>query len=291
MESEQFGEDTEVLSLSALREVFARLEEREGVIKAESGQPPDSAKVAPNTSLLSVFGNAAEIDSSYDGGEDWGEGFVDDDFAQQGAESENGETGEGAEKIGVEMEVSDSGSEYADPVPVIPETILEAMLFVGDRENRPLTATKAAELMRNVEPEEIDELVARLNSRYAEAGRPYRIIPEKGGYRLGLTADSDTIRTKFHGRIKEARLSQQAIDILALVAYRQPITTEEVQMIRKQPSGTILTQLVRRGLLGIERNTEAKRPVLYYRTTARFLELFGLDSLDDLPTPDEIDYR
>ncbi|NLF07030.1 MAG: SMC-Scp complex subunit ScpB, partial [Pirellulaceae bacterium] len=79
-----------------------------------------------------------------------------------------------------------------------------------------------------------------------------------------------------------ARLSQAAIDVLALVAYEQPITGEKIQQLRGKPSRHVLAHLVRRGLLRIER-PEPKRRTAYYRTTDRFLRVFNLESLDDLP--------
>lgn len=172
-----------------------------------------------------------------------------------------------------------------------PRTILEAMLFVGDRENKPLQADRAAEKMRNVSPEEIDEAVHSLNRDYRQLGCPYVIRKEDGGYRMVLRSEFDPIRDKFYGNIREARLSQQAIDALAVVAYRQPITAEEVQKIRRQPSASLLNQLVRRELLSAEQETRSRKKVLIYRTTDRFLELFQLDSLDDLPISEDLDFR
>jgi segregation and condensation protein B len=173
----------------------------------------------------------------------------------------------------------DSGD---DPCPLSPTTILEAMLFVGSEQNEPLSSVRAAELMRGVSAGEIPGLVDRLNRRYAASGCPYRIIGEGAGYRIALDRPFYPIRNKFYGRMREARLSQAALDVLAIVAYRQPITAEEVSRLRDTPSGHVLTQLVRRQLLRIQRPPEKRRPISY-RTTDRFLELFGLESLDELP--------
>ncbi|MDR3110764.1 MAG: SMC-Scp complex subunit ScpB [Planctomycetaceae bacterium] len=177
-----------------------------------------------------------------------------------------------------------------DAVELSPRSIFEAMLFVGDRDNRPLTSQRAAELMRNVSPNELDNIVTELNNDYTAAGRPYRIVTENDGYRMTLRDEYNSVRDKFYGKIREAKLSQQAIDILAIVAYRQPITAEEVQTLRKSPSAAILSQLVKRGLLETERRVEAKKQVTFYRTTNRFLQLFGLKSTDDLPTTEELGF-
>ena len=177
-----------------------------------------------------------------------------------------------------------------DPCPISPTTILEAMLFVGDIESQPLSAVKAAELMRGVSPGEIPGLVDGLNRRYAASGCPYRIVSEGAGYRITLHKRFQPIRNKFYGRVREARLSQAALDVLAIVAYRQPITAEDVTRLRDHPSGHILSQLVRRQLLRIDRAPGKRRP-LTYRTTDRFLDLFGLESLDDLPQAEDLENR
>lgn len=172
--------------------------------------------------------------------------------------------------------------------PVCPRSILEAMLFVGRRDGGPLRIEEAAEPMRGVEPSEIPGLVDELNRRYRGAGCPYEIRSERGGYRLSLTRSFHSMRDRFHGRIREARLSQAAIDVLAIVAYQQPLTAEQIGHLRGKPSGHVISQLVRRGLLRIERPEDQPRKA-QYRTTDRFLRLFGLEDLDDLPRSEELD--
>jgi len=178
-------------------------------------------------------------------------------------------------------------TEEDDPCPVCPRSILEAMLFVGNRESRPLSVAGAAELMRGVEPDEIPELVEELNRRYVANGCPYRIANEASGYRLTLRRAYHPLRNRFYGRVREARLSQAAIDTLAIVAYQQPLSAEQISRTRGKPSNHVLAQLVRRGLLRIERK-ETKRRTAQYSTTERFLEIFGLRSLEDLPQSEEL---
>ena len=173
-----------------------------------------------------------------------------------------------------------------DACPINPRTILEAMLFVGNRDNEPLSPRRAAELMRDVEVDEIPSLVEELNRRYDETGAPYRIIGEGDGYRLAIRREFHSLRNRFYGRVREARLSQAAVDVLALVAYQQPMTAEQIHRQRGRPSRHVLAHLVRRGLLRIER-PEAKRRTPHYFTTERFLRLFNLESLDDLPRSEE----
>jgi segregation and condensation protein B len=177
-----------------------------------------------------------------------------------------------------------------DPCQLCPRSILEAMLFVGNQSNEPLTSAQAAELMRGVTPEEIPDLVDELNHRYMASGAPYQIVSQGAGYRLLLRPAFHSLRDKFYGRVREARLSQAAIDILAIVAYRQPVTADDISKVRGLPSSGILSQLVRRQLLRIERPKGRKQPPQYY-TTNRFLDLFGLESLEDLPQAEDVDVR
>lgn len=163
-----------------------------------------------------------------------------------------------------------------------PRSILEAMLFVGHPQNEPLRSDQVAALMRGVMPREVDQLVEELNGIYREGKHPFQIVSAGAGYRLELCAEYDGLRAVFWGRVREARLSQPAVDILAIVAYQPGMTREQVDRLRSRPSSAILSQLVRRQLLRIERPDKKPRQPRYF-TTDRFLQLFGLASLEELP--------
>ena len=179
-------------------------------------------------------------------------------------------------------------SEADDACELSPTTILEALLFVGSSTNEQLTAEKAASVMRGVKPDEIDDLVAQLNRKYGAEGCPYQVTALGSAYRMSLRDEFRPLREKFYGKVREAKLSQPAIDVLSLVAYNQGVTREEVDEMRSKPSGPILNQLVRRRLLRVQPDPENRR-VKCYQTTERFLQLFGLSSIDDLPQPQTLD--
>ena len=184
-------------------------------------------------------------------------------------------------------EPADEPFEEEDRSEIGPQTIVEAMLFVGNDANEPLPAARMAELMRDVEPEEVVLLIDRLNQQYATAGCPYCIAHEGSGYRMTLRRAFHPLRNRLYGRVREARLSQAAIDVLAIVAYQQPLRGEDVAQLRGKPSNHLLSQLVRRGLLRVERKEDQRR-VAWYHTTDRFLMFFRLESLDDLPQSEEL---
>jgi segregation and condensation protein B len=190
-----------------------------------------------------------------------------------------------------EQQGSEQQGPAADPdaaFAITPRSILEAMLFVGHPTGESLTSERIAGLMRGVRPAEIDDLVKELNAEYAADGAAYDIRSVGPGYQLALRPQFGPLRDLFLGRIREARLSQAAIDILAIVAYHQPVTAAEIDRLRGKPSGSIISQLVRRDLLTIERSTE-KGAKPQYRTTTRFLDLFGLKDTSELPRSHDVD--
>ena len=176
-------------------------------------------------------------------------------------------------------------SSEADPIPV---RIIEAMLFVGHPENTSLSKDQIARAIHGVKPEEVEGLVAELSTEYRESGTPYEIVYDDGGFRMVLREEFEKIRTRFYGPVREAKLSQAAVEVLALVAYNQPTTSETISKLRGHPSGSILSQLVRRQLLRFEKPEKKPRTPIY-RTTPRFLKLFGLGSLEELPKNQELE--
>ena len=199
-------------------------------------------------------------------------------------QTESGSEQPAAEELSGLMEaqtVAEQG-ERPETCEVTPRTILEAILFVGHPTGEPLTSERIAGLMRGVRPAEIDDLVVELNAEYAREGAPYEILSVGPGYLLALRSEFAALRDAFYGRVREARLSQSAIDVLAIVAYHQPLPADEIDRLRGRPSGAILSQLVRRDLLCLERPADKKKKV-EYRTTSRFLDLFGLEGLAELP--------
>jgi segregation and condensation protein B len=187
-------------------------------------------------------------------------------------------------------EVEVSAPTEDDGCEITPRSILEAMLFVGSPDNAPLSSERVAGLMRGVRPAEIDELVRDLNQQYAAQGCPYHLASSAEGYRMVLCDEFARFRDKLYGRVRQARLTPAAIEVLSLVAYKGPLTADEISRLRGKPSGSILTLLVRRQLLSLERSSEPPR-VAYYSTTRRFLELFKLESLDDLPRSQDLERR
>lgn len=175
------------------------------------------------------------------------------------------------------------------PAAVTPRQILEAMLFVG---GEPLTIKKLFNVLRGeFSTEYIESQLDELNSLYVREGRPYEIRLGDGGYRLALREDFEKIRRKTYGLgPKEVKLSQDAIEVLAVVAYHQPLSAAAIEELGKPGCSGVLRQLLRRELIAVERSPARAREVAY-RTTPRFLSLFGIRSLNELPRLEQVGYK
>lgn len=138
---------------------------------------------------------------------------------------------------------------------------------------------------------ELTRLIGELNAELQATGRPYRVVQIAGGYALAATPEAaQWLDRAFVGKARR-KLSQAALEVLAIVAYRQPITRAEIDTIRGVSSGEVVQSLVERGLLTVVGRAAAPgRPALY-GTTPQFLALFGFTSLEELPPLEEFVQR
>lgn len=171
--------------------------------------------------------------------------------------------------------------------PLTPESIIEAILFVGSPRGTTLKITQIANELRDVTESEIVQHIEDLNQKYAQEQCAYRIVVDQQSVQMNLVEELAGLQDEFYGRNKQFQLSQPAIDVLSVVAYNQPVTKEEVETSRGKPSGSILAQLVRRNLLVLDLD-QPKISKRTYATTDRFLELFHLKSIEDLPQSHDV---
>jgi segregation and condensation protein B len=177
-------------------------------------------------------------------------------------------------------ENNDHACEISSPETIPLRRIVEALLFLG---GEPISPEKACAAVRGLTPAELVQTIDGLNRDYRLQGRPYLIRPWKNGYELAIRPRYLPLVEKLQGTTREARLSPNAIDVLALVAYRQPIVKRDVDSLRGAESGALLRQLVRRGLLSVIHEESTGKGETVYRTTQRFLDLFQLRGPEDLP--------
>jgi segregation and condensation protein B len=169
--------------------------------------------------------------------------------------------------------------------PPPPLRIVEALLFIG---GAPLKAETACAILRGFTPQQFLEAIEALNQAYRVQGRPYAIVPQGGGHVLTLRPRYRGVIEKLYGNVREARLSAAAIDTLAVIAYRQPVTKTEIDTVRGAESGTHIRQLVRRRLIAVVRRADAEQREVSYGTTDKFLSMFELGSLEDLPRTQDL---
>jgi segregation and condensation protein B len=157
---------------------------------------------------------------------------------------------------------------------------LEAILFLA---REPLTLRKMAQLANLTDGTEARTLLQSLRERYDKRGCAFQVAQVAGGYQLLSRREFAPWLRPQAPMEREIRLTSPALETLAVVAYRQPALRAEVEAIRGVTCGEILRQLMDRDLLRIVgRSEELGRP-LRYGTTKRFLEVFGLCNLDQLP--------
>ena len=207
---------------------------------------------------------------------------------QIAAEIPGGVPGPVVDSVPAVAATTPSPAAVAEPQ-VTSRQVIEACLFVG---GGGLTARKLASLLKgDYSATSVEETIDDLNRQYVLERRPYEIQLGEGGYVLTLTGEYERIRFKAFGLgPKEVRLTQEALEILAVIAYQQPVTEPELTDLGKPNSGGVLRQLLRRDLIAVERSADEPKTVRYV-TTERFLSLFGIGDLDELPRPEEIAYK
>ncbi|MEO1496912.1 MAG: SMC-Scp complex subunit ScpB [Planctomycetota bacterium] len=165
--------------------------------------------------------------------------------------------------------------------------IVEATLFVGREDDGPIAAEAIAAPIEDATEADVAQAVAELNAAYEHDASAVRIESSASGYRLRVDPGLERVGDRLHRRVRAARLSTAAQETLSVIAYRQPITPDEVEALREQPSAGLIKQLVRHELVRREASDDDAPPRLV--TTDRFLRLVGVASLDQLPRVAELD--
>lgn len=164
--------------------------------------------------------------------------------------------------------------------------ILESILFAS---SDPLTLAKLSSILE-LPPEEVKQLIEELQQHYETSGHGLQLIEVAKGYQLVTRKEYHPyVQRLSEGRAsKEPFLSAAALETLSIIAYYQPVTRAKIEAIRGVKVDHVLANLLERGLIReVGRGEGPGRPVLY-GTTAAFLKMFGLKSLDDLPPLKEL---
>jgi segregation and condensation protein B len=165
------------------------------------------------------------------------------------------------------------------------DAVVEAILFST---TTPLSAGKIAQVAELPSRRPVKGAIERLNNRYADMGCTFRIDSIAGGYQMLTVEEYHDVVSRLFKQRSDSRLSQAALEALAIVAYRQPIIRADVEAIRGVASGEMLRKLMEKNLVKIVGRAEVLGRPMLYGTTRQFLEVFGLNSLDDLPRVEEL---
>lgn len=187
-----------------------------------------------------------------------------------------------------------TGSGLGSAVPSVGE-ILEVLLFASDE---PISLRHAMELLqtldtnerpRRVSEEILLQAIQDLNDQYQTDGRAFRIVRVAGGYQFATIPRFAVLLGKMVKERARRKLTQAALESLAVIAYKQPVTKPEIESIRGVNADYVVRSLLERDLITIVgRSASPGRPLLY-GTTKQFLKHFGLNDLSELPKPREID--
>ncbi|MEZ6063355.1 MAG: SMC-Scp complex subunit ScpB [Planctomycetaceae bacterium] len=182
-----------------------------------------------------------------------------------------------------------AGSQAGDPR-ISPREVIVAALFVGGDVS--LTARKLATLIgKDTEARVAVRIIDQLNEAWSRENRPYEIQLHEGGFQLQLREDFRSLPLQMFGMgPREVRLSPEVLEILAFVAYNQPVSKEDLASTGNARAMSYLRQLIRLELVEVVR-TGDRRTDVAYQTAPRFLELFGLNDISDLPQADVFSFK
>lgn len=163
--------------------------------------------------------------------------------------------------------------------------IVEALLFASDA---PLSAGDIALIDERLDEDTVEAVVQQLREEYESQERAFTIYDIAGGYQLLTRPEFAPYLERFDTVPQQTRLSAPALEVLAVIAYRQPLGRNEIEEIRGVGSAGVLKTLQDRSLIDVVGRSEGLGRPLLYGTTPKFLEHFGYRSLDDLPRPEDL---
>ncbi len=164
-------------------------------------------------------------------------------------------------------------------------TVLEALFFAAPQ---PLNLEALHEVLESVPEAELLELVQAYREQLDREERGVALVDVAGGWQLvSRPAFATYVQRMLRGR-RKARLSRAALETLAIIAYRQPVTKADIEGIRGVDSSGVLAHLLERNLVGIRGRARVVGRPLLYGSTQEFLIYFGINDLTDLPRPDEL---
>jgi len=166
------------------------------------------------------------------------------------------------------------------------ERSIEALLFASDT---PLSVNRLMSITGAASPKEIRDALESIDRFYREHRRSFEIVEVAGGYQIITLPGYSTVVAQLFKNRRKSRLSQPALETLAIIAYKQPVSRIDIESIRGVNSEGVLSTLIEREIVAISgRGDGLGRPYLY-STTRKFLEYLGLKDYKDLPDMEELE--
>ena len=185
----------------------------------------------------------------------------------------------------IEAEADEQGdlpAQDPDFAPTV-ESVIEAVLFASDES---LTVARLADIVETG-AKQVREHVENLNKKYTANNNAFRIEQIAGGYQMLTLSPYNHWLQKLLRARSDSKLSAASLETLAIVAYKQPVIRADIEAIRGVAVGEVIRGLMYKGLVKIVGRAEVLGRPMLYGTTRRFLEVFGLNSLKDLPKVEE----
>lgn len=182
-------------------------------------------------------------------------------------------------------EVAESPDEQGVTGEISTSSVIEAVLFATDE---PISPEKLVAIVGAGNVRDARAHVAELNEKYEQMQCSFRIEAIAGGYQMLTLPDFNVWLRKMVKVRGETKLTPAGLETLAIIAYKQPVLRADVEAIRGVAAGDMVRQLIEKGVVKIVGRAEVLGRPLLYGTTKRFLQVFGLGSLKDLPTAEEL---
>ena len=186
-----------------------------------------------------------------------------------------------AQDVGAQAETETSGDQQSQPTV---ESVVEAVLFASDES---LTPARLSEIV-GTNVRQLRKHIDDLNEKYKANNNAFRIEQIAGGYQMLTLGEYNHWLKKLVRARDDGKLSQPALETLAIIAYKQPIIRADIEAIRGVAAGEMIRNLMYKGLVKITGRAEIVGRPMLYGTTKKFLEVFGLNTIKDLPKAEEL---
>jgi len=174
--------------------------------------------------------------------------------------------------------------EFDEDFEVTTESVIEAVLFASDE---PLTINRLTAIVET-DTKQAREHIKNLNEKYEASGNAFRIEQIAGGLQMLTLSPYNHWLKKLLRVRSDTKLSPAALETLAIISYKQPIIRADIEAIRGVAAGEMIRNLMYKGLVKIVGRAEVLGRPMLYGTTKKFLEIFGLNTLKDLPKIEEL---